>query len=568
MAPSNTSATALNQVALSLSLPRRPGTANRTLRPQRGAKRGPRVLAGPMSLLVWASVAAWCQSPQTPIPIPIPGDSEGLRQHFLTHISQPRFQHARWGVHIVSLDTGRTVFSHNANELFIPASNTKLFTGALALDRLGPDHRIRTSLYAATPPDADGVVAGDLTLYGRGDPTLAARFHEGDLGRALAPLVDGLAAAGVRRVEGDLVADTTYFQGAPVGSGWEWDDLQHAYGAEVSALSVNDNTVMVRVQPAPQVGWPARIFLQPPTTFVTLSNLTQTVAAGARRELQVSRPLHCNAIYVRGVTPVDDPGYNESMSVHQPATWFAHLLREQLERRGIWVAGQIRTATATLESPLPAPSPSGVELAGHESPPLSDLLDRMLKPSQNLYAQLLWLQVGVAELARRASAPRGSTPTSSSLPSSAEQAGQAALDRFLGQIGVATTEVLLEEGSGLSRRNLLTPAATVRLLTYLDQHRHAEVFRQALPVAGLEGTLRNRMQNTPASHNARAKTGTLRYVHALSGYVTSNAGERWVFALLLNGFHRPDSSRSARADLDDIVVTLARLPWRSAIPSE
>src|SRR5688572_7365294 len=195
-------------------------------------------LFAPSLFSVWASPItlereALARNPQATSQQPETLDS--LRARLATHIAQPRFAPAAWGIKIVSLDTGKTIFEHNARKYFNPASNAKLFTAALALEHFGADFRIKSSIYSTTRPDASGTLKGDLILYGRGDPTMAARLNGGDYFRGLDPLIAQLVNAGVRRIEGDVVGDDSYFAGPPLGAGWEWDDLQAYYGAEVSA---------------------------------------------------------------------------------------------------------------------------------------------------------------------------------------------------------------------------------------------------------------------------------------------------------------------------------------------
>jgi D-alanyl-D-alanine carboxypeptidase/D-alanyl-D-alanine-endopeptidase (penicillin-binding protein 4) len=494
-----------------------------------------------------------------------PADLASLQARFAEHVSQIRFRQALWGVQIVSLDTGRAVFSHNEDRLLIPASNTKLFTGALALDRLGPDFRIRTSLLSRTHPTARGTLAGDLVVFGRGDPTFNARLHDGSLEGALEPLLAAVAQAGIRRIRGDIVADASYFPGAALGSGWEWDDLQYDYGAEVSALSINGNAVDVVVTPSAVSGRLATARLATPCGFLVLSNACVTAPPGVPRDLRVERPLQQNVILISGQIPVGDTGATETVSVPAPAAWFGHLFMNALERRGIRVAGGVRVREDAGGTSAGFSRTNEAELAGVESPPLREVLAQMLKPSQNLYAQLLLLQVGALELEAPVRRENGASPSARAREAarSAESAGIDALGTFLRAAGIAREDVLFEEGSGLSRRHLVTPAAIVQLLRFMDHHPHAEVFRSALPVAGVDGTLRHRMKETLAAGNAQAKTGTLRYVNALSGYVTSAAGERFAFSLLLNNFNNLDPNRSPRLDLDEFVVTLAGLPWRT-----
>lgn len=475
---------------------------------------------------------------------PGPPTVAALRERILAHVTHPRFARAHWGVHVVSLETGRVLFSANSDKWFIPASTAKLFTGALALDVLGPDFRIRTSLYATARPDARGVLAGDLRLYGRGDPGFQVAEAAGDWDRALAPLVDALVRASVRQVQGGLVADTSFFRGPAIGSGWEYDDLTWYYGAEVSALSVNNNAVEVVVRPGAQPGAPARVFLFPSTPFVGVSNRVQTVAAGQPRRVNLWRDPGANVVHVRGTLPADARPFSETVSVREPARWFGEEFKRALHRRGLAVRGPVRVVDGSSPDPN-APSPARwIELGGCESAPLRELLPRMLKPSQNLHAQLWLLQAG-------ATLP----PTSPEETS--EQAGLRALAAFLQRAGIPAGEVRLEEGSGLSRHNMVTPRALVRLLEYMTRHPHAAVFRDALPVAGVDGTLRARLRGTPAEGNLRAKTGSLDLVSALAGYVTTAAGEPLVFALLLNQY--AGGERPARAELDELAAGLAGL---------
>lgn len=483
-----------------------------------------------------------------------------LRTQLAAQLAEPRFASAVFGVKIVSLDTGKTLFEQDATRLLSPASNCKLFTMALALDRLGGDYRIRTSLYAASRPTRSGTLEGDLIVFGRGDPSFNARRHGGDIFAALDRLVSALTNAGVRRVRGDVVGDDSFFQGPPYGSGWAWDDMQYYYGAEISALSINDNTLELSITPGRTIGAPCHLTLRPQTAYLVLSNRTFTVTNGVKRALQLYRPIEHNVLYVAGHMPLDDPGYTETVTVHQPAGLFASLLREALRRRGVRVHGRVRAVGWLERQTEPLDTARLIELASVESPPLRELVREVQKPSQNLYTDLILAHIGELERARRAQT--GSDAARVAFRTS-EELGVEALEAFLERVGIGRHEVRFEEGSGLSRNNLATPAAIVKLLAYMDQHPEAEAWREALPIAGVDGTLRNRMKDTPAAGNVRAKTGTLRWAAALSGYVTSAAGERLAFALVLNRYVPPDAEHSARAELDKIAVALASFGGRS-----
>jgi D-alanyl-D-alanine carboxypeptidase/D-alanyl-D-alanine-endopeptidase (penicillin-binding protein 4) len=527
-----------------------------------------------------------------------PETIDSLRGRIAAHIAQARFAPASWGVKIVSLESGKTIFEHNPEKYFNPASNAKLYTAALALERLGVDYRIRTSLYSAARPDAAGTLKADLIVYGRGDPTMAARLNGGDYFKGLDPLITQLVTAGVRRIEGDLVGDESFFAGPPFGSGWEWDDLQAYYGAEVSALTIDDNALDLFVKPADRAGIPCRITTGPPTSLVTLINRTQTSPKGTESRIVVYRPVGENIIYVSGRLPIDSSGYYSSVAVHNPAGLFAGLFRDALAQRGIAVTGRTRVIDWKYREVTPLDLTKLIELGSVESMPLGDIVRETLKPSQNLYAQLLLLQVGAnaergigagswgsgeKSLGERASAEQTARPSPnprSPAPNpyaTTEEMSIEMMNDFLAQVGVKKGDVLLEEGSGLSRRDVITPEATVALLSYMSRSRWAEAYKNALPVAGVDGTLQNRMKGTSASGNVRAKTGTLRYVYTLSGYVTTAAGERLAFSIMLNNYYNPertaalrDSSSAGRAappaprdDLDAIAIMLASFTGRS-----
>jgi D-alanyl-D-alanine carboxypeptidase/D-alanyl-D-alanine-endopeptidase (penicillin-binding protein 4) len=481
-----------------------------------------------------------------------PATLEDLRARLREILSKPEFAASRMTVKIASLDTGRVLFEQDADKWMQPASNLKLYTVAAALDRLGPDYRFVTSVYAPARPDASGAIHGDLIVYGRGDPSYATRFNaagDSDYYRAIDELAANIASAGVRRVEGDLVGDESYFSGSPLPAGWEWDDLQWWYGAEVSALTVNDNSVDLTVRPGARVGDPCVITVGPSVSLVTVVDRTRTDVRGARRELSVTRPLGQSTIEIRGTMPIDDRGFAASVAVSHPSLVFATMLRTALERRGVVITGQTRTvdAQARADTNKPLQVSSLVEIATRQSPPLSVIAAKTLKPSQNLYAELILRALGKAT----ASDPRQTSG----------EAGMAAVKSFLAGAGVDPSRVVMLDGSGLSRADLVTADATVRLLTYMNSHRAGTVFRDALPVAGVDGTLRTRMKGTAAQGNVRAKTGTLGTATSLSGYVLSAAGERLVFSLMIN--NPPLDADAHTAFTDAVAVMLASFMGRS-----
>ena len=493
-----------------------------------------------------------------------------------------------WGVKVVSLDSGKTLFEENAEKLFSPASNCKLYTVALALDKLGGDYRIRTSLYSMAKPDQRGTLKGDLIVYGRGDPTINARLNGGDIFRALQPLVAALTNAGVKRVDGDLIGDESFLHGPPYGSGWSWDDMNYYYGAEISALTLNDNTLQVVAKPGASNGAPCQLTLVPATSYVVLSNRTQTLTNG-RRDLNFYRPIQQNVVYVSGQLSLGATNYTDDVTMHNPAGLFVAFFREALARNGVKVSGKTRTVNWLDRQVQPLDTDKLIELGVVESLPMRDIAREVQKPSQNLYTDLLLAHVGALAQAEalqpkpvkvtlsRAGdgqvSSRGADKITGGQPvinppqlnrqETSEDAGLRQMREFLEKVGTRRGDVFLEEGSGLSRNNLVTPNATMALLQFMSKHTEADAYLKALPIAGVDGTLRNRMKNTPAAGNVRAKTGTLRWANSLSGYVTTAAGERLAFSIMLNRYSASDTEHTGRAEIDKIAVLLAGFVGRS-----
>lgn len=449
------------------------------------------------------------------------------------YVAQPAFARATWGIAVAAPGSNSPLWETNAARFFTPASVTKLFTGALALDVFGPDHRLETRVLAADFPDRRGRLRGDLVIVGAGDFSFAARFHGGRHELSLDRLADAIAAAGVREVEGGLVGDDTALRGPRLGPGWAWDDLQYYYGAEPSALAAEDNVLDLVLRPGAAVGEPCVIEPQPPRPPFELRNETRTGPTNAPPRITIERPLRGGPVTLRGVLPLGGRTWTGAVAVHEPAAWFLTLLRAELEERGIRLRGPERVAAA--------PAAGLVELARVPSPPMRELVRLMMKPSQNLYAHTLLL------LAGERTAPD---------TADAGDAGLRALAQFARRQGLDPAGIRLEEGAGLSRGTLVTPAAVLALLQVMDGHPAAADFVAALPVAGVDGTLRGRFREGPARGNLHAKTGTLTGVHSLAGHVTNAAGARLTFVILLNHYLPPGADAPSGRDAVDAVANL------------
>jgi D-alanyl-D-alanine carboxypeptidase/D-alanyl-D-alanine-endopeptidase (penicillin-binding protein 4) len=488
-----------------------------------------------------------------------PKTVDELQKRISGIVDERRYAAGEWGIKVISLDSGQTLYEHNAEELLQPASNSKLYTMAMVLDRLGPLYRIKTSLYAKAKPDSNGVVQGDLVVFGRGDPTINEEQHGGDIFKALQPLVAALTNAGVKQIAGDLIGDDSYFHSPPFGSGWDWGDFQEYYGAEISALTINDNTLALKVKPGDTAGEPCKLSFKPETDYVTVSNRTRTAKAkDTKWRVEQYRPVGENVVYLYGGPPLGHAGTNEDVTMHNPAGLFVELFQKALAKQGITVGGRLRTMNWKDREATPFEAKKWVELGFGQSQPMRDIIREVMKPSQNLYTDLMLQHVGASVTNTRKMGPLQTS----------EDSGLRELGRFLKKAGVKAGEVIFDEGSGLSRNNLVTPNATVTLLKYMRQHKYAEAYYESLPIAGVDGTLRKRMKGTMAANNVRAKTGTLRWANSLSGYVTTAAGEHLAFSIMLNRYNRAERDGPKTAEMDDIAEMLAGLAERTKNPGK
>ncbi len=469
------------------------------------------------------------------------------------HLAKPAFADATWGVQVVSLDSGRVLYSHNADKLFVPASTAKLYTAALALDTFGPDYRVPTSLFATAKPGRDGELRGDLILVGYGDPTLGTdkRVSWADT------LAIALRKSGVKVVRGSLLGDATWFAAPLYGSGWEAADLQSWFGAPVSALSVDENVVRVEVRPAAQAGNLARIAFDSAIAAPQVDNQLRTLRAPAPTDISLYRAPGESVLHAFGNIATNAGAQYYRLAAHDPALIAAEQLRSALERQGVIVQGKSRS----LYWPRQDTALHGdriQRIADVWSPPLADIVKHGLKVSQNLYMQNLLLMVG----AKAAADEREAGEMSPAFRSS-ESRGIQALRSYLRRIGVPLDGVLIEDGPGLSRRNLTSPASLAGLLLHVGDNPGAKAFRLGLPEAGVDGSLTGRMRNSAAQGRIYAKTGSMAFTYALAGYAMTAVDERLAFAIMLNNYRRPVDAGRPTAELDAIAIMLAELDERS-----
>jgi D-alanyl-D-alanine carboxypeptidase/D-alanyl-D-alanine-endopeptidase (penicillin-binding protein 4) len=376
---------------------------------------------------------------------------------------------------------------------------------------------------------------------GRGDPSWGARETKPDFEQVFAPFVAAVEHAGIHLITGDIVADATYLRVGPQGEGWAANDLAEDFGAEVSAITLEDNFADIRVKPGAAIGDACSAEILQPFTGLQLDNRTKTVAADGPRRLQLVRVAGESTVQLFGTMPLGGKEELTNVSVPRPAAWFARGLKAALERKGIPVRGGVHA----WRWPEVAPDWSKAFAVGAvSSPPLRELVKGFMKPSQNLETDLVFLHLG--ETRRTAKTPASTDSNDLAL---------AELHAFLCENALHADDVIFDEGSGLSRNNLASSAAIVSLLRYMHTHRESAAFEAALPIAGVDGTLRRRFKGTPAENNLRAKTGSLRWAASLAGLVTTSTGEHVVFSFMLNRYAAP-LHRSAREELDELAAIM------------
>jgi serine-type D-Ala-D-Ala carboxypeptidase/endopeptidase (penicillin-binding protein 4) len=460
-----------------------------------------------------------------------------LQQDLAAILSQSRLRDDA-GVLIVSLDRGDTLFVHNPDLPLAPASNLKLFTTLSALYYLGPAFRYNTYLLA-TGAVQDGVLDGDLVLYGTGDPTLSDRFGAG----VLDALADTLVRQGIREIRGSVVGDASYFGGPGIGTGWQAKYSNALYAAPASALSLSENIAALEIRPAAVGGRPV-VRIAPGGYGIDVVNEATTVAAG-RTRVSVRRSGYESPLTVAGQVSRSAGSVRYSVPVSDPALYAASALRESLESRGIPATG-VRSVRDPSASPLAGRSlfaPAlGVGsalrvLAIHTSPPLLDVLEVVNKRSNNFMAEQVLRTVG------RVASGDGTL-----------EGGLQVVQGFAHEVlGLDSASFRIFDGSGLSPLNRVTPSAFVKLLEFAAQTSNWNAFWTTLPQTGSPDGLR-RMLGTEAQGRVRAKTGTINQVSALSGYVQARNGEWLAFSIVNN--HAPNAWRAKRVE-DAIVIRLA-----------
>jgi len=511
-------------------------------------------LALPFGAALLALTAACAGSSPVPATSPAPLDTAVLRPRVLTEpapasgpsraglrpfvdslLNDPMFRSAQWGVLIVDPARGDTLYSANAGKLFVPASNTKLITGAVALAQLGADYRYTTRVLGVAPR-RDGTIAGDLVVIGRGDPSFSDSLA-GDAMQPLRALADSLAARGVKRVSGRLIRGADSFSDSTLGYGWAWDDLDAAYSAPVDELMFNEGYARITVVGGAQPGDRVMVRSSPTSAVPRINAVNVTTVRNccmersrvtAEGDVRGARP----TVALTGSVRAGD-SVTVTVALRHPNAAFLDAFAAALAARGITIAKGVEADSLADTTGLSV-------LATRLSPPLSAVLTRFEKPSQNQLGELLLKTIAL----ERTGVGRADS-------------GSVVVRRQLAAWGVDSSLASLQDGSGLSRHNFLAPEGIARVLHAMMQREDFDVFYQSLPVGGVDGTIASRMRGTPAMANVHAKTGTLDKVRALSGYVTAADGRMLIFSTIANNHTVP--TREVERVQDAILAYLAAM---------
>ncbi len=438
-------------------------------------------------------------------------------------------EEAFWGVYVADARTGEELYTRNAGLMMLPASNQKILTTATALDARGADYTYSTRLLASKPA-AGGVLSGDLMIVGTGDPSLGSTVLPGDT-NPFDNWAEALAAQGVRRVEGRLIGWDNTFDDETYAEGWDIDYVgtqsSRALGVSASGLSFGDNLVIVQVRAAGR-GEKPNVTTRP-DNFLRIDNRATTTSRRRGQALRVTRTLGTDDLVLRGT--VGSVGSTVEMPIFNPTLLAVQAMKNALEEAGIAVAATMHDVDDIEEAPDRGDM---TELFVHESPPLSDLLHVVNKKSNNFFAEQIFRSVAFGGSA---------------------EGGEDRVETLIERAGGDARNLSVRDGSGLSRKNLVTPRAMGQVLVFMNGGDQRDAFRATMARGGEpESTLRYRMSGLPVL----AKTGSLAFVRSLSGFVQAPDGNELVFVIFANNFSGPPYRITST--IDRIVTGLAQQP--------
>ncbi len=453
-----------------------------------------------------------------------------------TLLNQAATQMGWWGVKIQYANTGEVIYERNAKKMFMPASNMKMYTTAAALCLLGPQYRYATDFVSNGSINDEGLLTGDLIIKGSGDPSWSWRFYDGSYDSVMVRFVDSLKAHGITRIQGDIIGDDNVFDDMALGYGWSWDDEVYYYSAQLSGLSYSENYIDYTLTPdSVQLGNRVIIEPHPQTTYLNLRNDLKTVSSDTATEWDYGRDLGTNNAWFEGEYRIENGETEKTITIHNPTLYTVHVLKERLEEAGIIVSGQAVDADDLADS---LDYSATTRFFTYYSHPLSDIISKVNRPSQNFIAETLQKTLG-HEFGEEGSS----------------REGRKVQMAFYDSLGMDTRNLKLRDGSGLSRHNLVSPNTSISLLELMWNHPYRSYYIESFPLSGVFGTSRKLTLGTSAEGNVRAKTGTIGYVRAFSGYTWTQSGEPIIFSLMVN--HYTISTSRVNQLIEQIVAKLS-----------
>ncbi len=454
-----------------------------------------------------------------------------FRARITRALTDRAFKHASIGICIKSLRSGEVIFEKSPNKMLAPASNMKLVTTAAALEKLGKDYRFKTRFYLTAEPDENGIVRGSLVVKGSGDPNISGRFQPG-VTALFEQVRDKLQELGVLKIVNGIIIDDSIFDRVYIHPNWPKDQLSEWYCAEVSAVSFNDNCVALTIKPNKNIGGLVGVECVPKTKYVNIKNGCKTVESREQHEMTISRNPGTNRIYITGKYWRDTGTYETEVTVHKPGLYFGTVLKDVIESGGMSVGGRVHLASKTYEEKKDNLF-FVMEIVSGILPTIKVINQR----SQNFYAEQLFKLLGSVE------GKNGSF-----------EEGAKVVEKYLSDLGIERSGFIISDGSGLSSRNRLNAAAIVKLLEHMyDSELFSEHF-ESLGVSGEKGTsLSKRMTEEPYAGRVHAKTGSLKRVSALSGYVENLDGDLIAFSILINNY---SGTRAEIKEFEDMVCRM------------
>jgi D-alanyl-D-alanine carboxypeptidase/D-alanyl-D-alanine-endopeptidase (penicillin-binding protein 4) len=446
-------------------------------------------------------------------------------------VTDPNLFNAQVGIFIESLNDGRVIYRSNEHKSFIPASNMKLYTTACALRNLKPDFKLKTSFYTIDKPSG-GELASDLIIRGSGDPGISGRFRDDDMYACLKDWADSLKKDGIYKLTGNLVGDISLFGGPEVRAGWEWDDMPYYYAAQISALSFNDNCVDLLISPGKDIGDSVTIKTQPDIDYIKIINTVKTVHPDSLTDLNIWRERGRNVVYVSGSVHAGSEIKRDYVTVENPALLLLKTFAKVLKENGIEFDGEL----CINEDKSKFRYDSLNVLFEYPSQPLSKLIEVVNKNSNNFFAEQLFSVLGLVNF-----------------EDGSQKNGVKTVSRLLNSMGIPPGEINIVDGSGLARQNLVSPFSTVSVLRTMYKSSVFDDFFNSLPIAGVDGTLKNRMKKSPAENNVHAKTGYVANTRSLSGYAKDADGKNYAFSMMFNNYLVPTAYIN---DLQDKICIL------------